>query len=465
MNIYRSRVGVGFHLPLILAVGLVGGCGLQATSIPAFPGAEGFGSATPGGRNGRVLLVTNLDNSGPGSLRAACETEGPRIVVFRTGGTITLTKTIEVKNPFITIAGQTAPGGGIALRNDPAHDSAPLRIITHDVVVRHLRVRPGPSRERSPCVDGIAIETGASNIVVDHCSVSWGTDETFQLWGAPHDVTLQWSFVAEALHRSTHPHGAHSKGLLLSSRGCKNVTVHHCLLAHNDERNPRIGMSGPVDFVNNVIYNPDCIGQVTDGFARQEVNYVGNYVKLGPNSQTEPPVEASSRHELFAWEKGGHGFSFYVKGNIGPHRPGDDMDERLVVDPRDWQYITATRHDTPPVTTQSAAKALELVLTKAGASLPRRDPVDERVVKEVRTGTGRIIDDPSQVGGWPELARGVPPVDRDQDGMPDEWEKQHRLDPANASDNKADPDGDGYTNIEEYLNATDPRVKEKGTSL
>ena len=429
----------------------------RAGALPAFPGAEGFGSTTPGGRGGQVLIVTNLADSGPGSFRAACEAPGPRIVVFRTGGTILLRKTVDIKHPFITIAGQTAPGGGICLRNVSSSEYAPLRVVTNDVVIRHLRIRPGPPDSPSPCVDALAIEHGAANVIIDHCSLSWSTDETFQLWTDPRDITLQWSFVTEALHRSTHPKGPHSKGVLLASKGADRVSLHHCLLAHNQDRNPRIGLSGTVDFVNNVIYNPDALCQLTDDHGRQLLNYVGNYVKPGPDSRSEAPSSAYSRYEVFARETGGFGFSIFVEGNIGPHRPQGRGAESAIVDPRGRQYLTATRHPAPQVTATGAAQAFDLVLAQAGATLPTRDAVDRRIVQEVRTGTGRIIDHPSQVGGWPELAPGAPPDDTDLDGMPDAWEKTHSFDPADASDNKLDPDGDGYTNIEEYLNGTDPR--------
>ena len=428
--------------------------------LPAFPGAEGFGSTTPGGRGGKVLFVTSLGDSGPGTLRAACEAEGPRIVLFRTGGTITLRKSIELKHPFITIAGQSAPGGGICLRNAISNPYAPLLIKTHDVVIRHLRIRPGPSKESTPCIDAVGIEHGAWNVILDHCSLSWSVDETFQLWTDPHDITLQWSFVTEALHDSVHPKGPHSKGMLLASKGAKNVSIHHNLLAHNQDRNPRIGLSGTVDFVNNVIYDPDAMGQLTDDYARQALNYVGNYVKRGPDSKPDPPTPDWSRYELFARETGGFGFSIYLKDNLGPHRPNERMPEDSVVDPRDRKYVTDERHDAPPVSTVRAVEAFKLVLAHAGATLPRRDAVDERIVREALAGTGRVIDHPSQVGGWPELARGTAPPDGDFDGMPDRWEKRHGLNPAKASDNIIDSDADGYTNIEEYLNNTDPRRSE-----
>lgn len=432
-----------------------------ADELPAFPGAEGFGSTTPGGRGGKVLFVISLEDAGPGTLRAACETEGPRTVLFRTGGTIVLRKSIELSHPFITIAGQSAPGGGICLRNATSNPYTPLLIKTHDIVVRHLRIRPGPSDERTPCIDAVGIEHGAWNVILDHCSLSWSVDETFQLWTDPHDITLQWSFVTEALHNSVHPKGAHSKGMLLASKGAKNVSIHHNLLAHNQDRNPRIGLSGTVDFVNNVIYNPDATGQLTDDYALQTLNYVGNYIKRGPDSKSEPPTPEWSRYELFARETGGFGFSIFIRDNIGPHRPDDRLPEDSIVDPRDRKYVTARRHAAPEVTTLSAAEAFERVLEGGGAVLPGRDAVDARIVREVRTGTGRIIDHPSQVGGWPELAAGTAPPDGDRDGMPDAWEKLHGLDADDAADTVGDSDGDGYTNLEEYLNGTDPRRVEQ----
>ena len=453
-GIYIStwRVCLGIAMLAFLAVGQI-----NAAEIPAFPSAEGFGSTTPGGRGGKVLFVTNLNDKGPGSLREAIATEGPRIVVFRVAGTIVLNKTLRIKQPFITIAGQTAPGGGIALRNALTNKEAALIIETHDVVIRYLRVRPGPCEGKSAVIDAVGIEHGACDVVLDHCSLSWSVDETLQFWGDPHDVTAQWCFITEALHKSVHPLGAHGKSLLLGSKGGKNYSIHHNLLAHNDERNPRVGMSGLADFVNNVIYNHDVAGHVTDDYTLQTLNYVGNFVKRGPHSSTRPPVPMSSRYELFCWPKGGYGFSLYVKGNIGPHRPSEDLPEDAVVRPRDRKYVTPDRHDAPQVTTHTAAEAYELVLKQAGATLPKRDAVDERIVREVRTGTGQIVNHPDDVGGWPTLEAGTPPIDADNDGMPDAWETKHQFDPSDPSDNNADQDGDGYTNIEEFLNDTDPR--------
>jgi Pectate lyase len=188
---------------LTLTCGVSGG----ATTIPAFPGAEGFGANTVGGRGGKVIEVSNLNDSGAGSLRAALTASGPRIVVFRTGGSITLLSQIKIIEPYLTVAGQSAQGGGITVRNDPSNIQTPLRILTHDVVIRYIRTRPGPSAALSGDLDAFDIDSGY-NIVVDHCSFSWATDEvlTFGWSGSlprPHDVTIQWSIVSEALNHST----------------------------------------------------------------------------------------------------------------------------------------------------------------------------------------------------------------------------------------------------------------------
>ncbi len=418
--------------------------------LKAFPGAEGFGANSIGGRGGRVIEVTNLNDSGPGSLRAALEASGPRIVVFRTGGTITLLERIRIDNPYVTIAGQTAPGGGITLRNDPSNIHVPLEVNTHDVVIRYLRFRPGPSRRLSDNVDAIVLES-ASKVVLDHISASWATDENVETWTDTHDVTIQWSIVSEALLNSTHPKGPHSKGLFISGEGTHNISVHHNLLAHNYDRNPEVNTDGVVDVVNNVIYNYG--GKATfveDKYADAPVplNFVGNYVKAGVNAEKNVYelryLPAPTPYPL-------HGASIYVQGNIGPHRPDETYPDEAAVRPEDQEFITDARHSAPRVTTTSAFTAYDQVLAGAGATFPVRDSVDQRIVNDVRNGTGRIIDDPSQVGGWPELEPGTPPLDSDHDGMPDDWEKSRGLNPF-SDDSAQDRDGDGYTNIEEYIN-------------
>jgi pectate lyase len=421
--------------------GVLGGTKL----IPAFPGAEGFGANSVGGRGGKVIEVTNLNDSGAGSLRAALTASGPRIVVFRTGGTIKLLSQIKITNPYLTVAGQTAPGGGIAVRNDPSSTQTPLRILTHDVVIRYIRSRPGPSKELSDDLDALDIDSGY-NIIIDHGSFSWATDEVLTFgWSGdlprPHDVTIQWSIIAEALNHSTQKEGKPGKGSLINE-GNDNISLHHNLYAHNVERNPRIKTNGIVDVVNNVIYNPGFTGSGVWGAShstpaydtgKNRVNYVGNYYKPGVNSgAANYYVSAEGPANIF------------LKDNFVPHE---------VIRPADAKWVVGTRHAAAPLITASAQDAYRQVLDKAGASLPVGDAVDQRIINDVKNGVGKIIDDPAQVGGWPVIAAGIPPADTDHDGMPDDWERLHRLNPMNAEDGAQDADADGYTNVEAYLNA------------
>ncbi|GMV98039.1 MAG: hypothetical protein AMXMBFR83_23920 [Phycisphaerae bacterium] len=420
--------------------------------IPVFPGAEGNGVQTPGGRGGTVYEVTNLNDSGPGSLRSAIEAAGPRIVVFRTGGTIVLQSTLLLVNPYITIAGQTAPGGGIALRNtsnfniyeDP---SATLDVRTHDVVIRHLRIRSGIGGRES---DALQLHHGACNVVIDHCSFSWSVDEVISTWSDPRDVTFSWCIFSEGLRDAGHSEGSHSAGPLFGSDGCTRVSLHHNLFAHNNDRNPRIKIGGLMDVVNNAIYNfGDNAGVISRDVGPMGVNYVGNYVRKGADS--------SNNYEVQVWN-GPFPLSLYVEGNLGPHRTDPASAQNLVVDPSGWGVLAPARQPLMPVRTDTAAQALNRVLQSAGANRPQRDAVDQRIVADVLNGTGRIIDNPLQVGGWPTLEAGTPPADRDHDGMPDDWEIAFQLDPDSPGDGPDDADDDGYTNVEEFLNDTHPRV-------
>jgi hypothetical protein len=416
--------------------------------VPAFPGAEGFGATTPGGRGGRVLLVTTLDDAGPGSLRAACEAEGPRTVVFRVAGLITLNKPIVVRHPFLTVAGQTAPGEGVCLRG------ASFQVSTHDVVVRYLRSRLGDqTSEQGDCLD---LVNGARRCVFDHCSATWSIDECLSLSGDVADCTIQWCLIGESLNKSRHTKGAHGYGSLSRANG--PVSWHHNLWIHNDARNPRLGDNygrGPTfptfDVRNNVIYN---FGGTASGLTqgRLKVNYVANYLRPGPSSKARTPITVGGPSDL----------QYYIRDNVF------EGDAALTADNR--QFFSRTEIDgqrqvrtvaepcaAPAVTTWPAAEALERVLASVGASRPVRDAVDARLVNEVRTRTGRIRNSQSEVGGWPEYRGAAAPADADADGMPDAWEQAHGLDARAAADASGDADGDGYTNVEEFLNGTDPR--------
>jgi pectate lyase len=448
MKTIHKHIGSLFGLVILIALLCSGPANTARADkeIPAFPGAEGFGATTPGGRGGKVLLVTNLNDDGPGSFRAACETEGPRIVIFRVSGLITLTKKLVVKNPYLTIAGQMAPGDGICLRNYT------FVIATHDVVVRYLRSRLGDLSSQED--DSITLVAGAKNVVIDHCSATWSIDEALSLAGDVSNVTVQWCLIAEGLNHSKHSKGPHGYGSLSRANG--PVTWHHNLWAHNDARNPRLGDNygrppfPTFDVRNNVIYD---YGEIASGLTQGvlKVNYVGNCIRPGPSSKVTTPIHIGGPSDL----------SFYIKDNIFEGNSALTADNSQFFDPimidgkRQVQTVVQP-FDAPSVTTASALSALDAVLATVGASLPRRDSVDARIVSEVRQHKGSIIDSQQQVGGWPELKSATPPKDSDGDGMPDDWERRHGLNPRDPSDGPADKDHDGYTNLEEYLNGTDP---------
>jgi hypothetical protein len=421
--------------------------------LPVFPGAEGFGTRTPAGRGGKLIEVTSLADVGPGTLRAALQDPSPRIIVFRVSGTIELKSELSISHPFVTVAGQTAPGGGVCIKN------AGIAITTHDVLVQHLRVRPGNEGNVDADVnDAVSILgrhgeiDGAHHVVLDHVSASWAEDETVSTWYGAHDVTISWSIISEALNRSRHRKRTHSAGLLIGD-GSYHVSVHHNLLAHNDFRNPLISEGGTHDLVNNVVYDWGVLpAEITDVDSNSFLNFVKNDFIPGPSTQPGP-------YEILVNPEYGSGRPLiYVEGNLGPHRPDLQADEwalvgygfgREGVAPE--TYRSQTRFAAPSITEQSAADAFEQVLAAAGATAPRRDAVDRRVILDVRNKTGSIIDSPEQVGGYPKLRTAAPPADSDHDGMPDSWEAETGLDPGDPADGNQDADGDGYSNIEEYL--------------
>lgn len=452
----------GLGLLVALAVGSVAGT-IQGTQdaaedepacggeLPAFPGAEGFGCATPGGRNGVVLAVTNLDDAGPGSLRAALEAAGPRTVVFRVSGTIELREQVLVDDPYLTVAGQTAPGGGITLKAAADNSSGLLEIRAHDVVVRFLRFRPGaPPGLSGENLDGINIwKPDAHDVIIDHNSLSWAVDENASTWDDAHDITFSWNIIAQGLRWSTHPDGKHSKGLLVSGDRTRDISVHHNLFAHNVARNPQVSTDGVAQVVNNVIYNyGDSAFQSSNAHGAPRVHLVGNYFEAGPDSDPE-------RYEIDAYPIDAAGeWSLRAEANVGPHgADGGGGPQADLVSPEDRHLLDpGPAPRLPAITTTSASDALTDVLERAGARVPFLDPVDERVIEDVRNQRGGMINDPAEVGGWPSLPSEEPPADADSDGMPDGWETEHGSDP-DADDSSEDPDGDGYTNIEEYINS------------
>jgi hypothetical protein len=414
-----------------------------ASQLPAFPGAEGFGAATAGGRGGKVLLVTKLDDSGPGSLRAACEAEGPRIVIFCISGTIKLQKPIIVRTPFLTVAGQSAPGDGICLRDQS------IAVQTHDVVLRHLRSRLGDeSDQEGDCFD---LLHGAHDCIIDHCSATWSIDECLSTSGMNRNCTIQWCLIGESLNHSLHGKGPHGYGSLARANG--PMSWHHNLWIHNDARNPRLGDNyrrGPAfptfDVRNNVIYD---FGGTASGLTQGilKVNYVGNYLRPGPSSKAPKPITVGHPSQL----------TYFIRDNIIEGDEALNADNTQFFTTVEWQgkrevEIVDTPFDAPPVKTVSATEALELVLANVGATLPKRDAVDARLVADVRTRVGKMIDSQKEVGGWPDLKSAPAPEDSDEDGMPDAWEIAHGLDPEDPSD-AAKLAPSGYTWVEEYINS------------
>jgi len=413
----------------------------------AFPEAEGFGRFTTGGRGGSVIEVTTLDDDGPGSLRAALRTGGARTIVFRVAGTITLQSELLILNGDLTIAGQTSPGGGICIRDYP------VTIAADNVIIRYLRIRLG-DEARQPA-DAISC-MGQKNIIIDHCSFSWGIDEVASFYDIE-NLTVQWCIISESLHNSIHRKGPHGYAGIWGGKG---ASFHHNLIAHNSSRNPRFNGSRThgepekeiVDFRNNVIYNWGANSSYGGEGGKQ--NIVANYYKAGPASRHRDRI-------VEPWDEKGR---WYVADNFVFSYPDITADN--------WaggvqgKYRKLVRVDVPhsvePIATQSAQQAFELVLRHAGATLPKRDPVDSRVVEEVRNGTATyggkwgsgsgIIDSQKDVGGWPTLHSGDAPVDEDHDGMADDWERSHGLDPANPDDHKIVSDINKYTNLELYLN-------------
>ena len=414
----------------------------------AFLGAEGFGAHTRGGRGGRVIEVTNLNDEGAGSFREACMAVGPRTVVFRISGTIALESELKVTHPFLTIAGQTAPGDGICIKNFQ------FAFETQHMIVRYMRFRPCDEKR----IEQDSVGGKGDHIVFDHCSVSWGIDETLSINKAS-NVSVQWCMITESLTNSIHSKGAHGYGGLW---GGPNGSFHHNILAHHSSRNPRASGnvdSGLLDFRNNVIYNWGFNSAY--GGELWPRNWINNYYKSGPATSDHV------RHRIFI-QKDARG-KMYAKGNyvVGfPKINEDDWNGGIDFSDDGDASMSTLRVDHPydvaPVTTHTAEEAYNLVLASAGCSLIR-DSIDSRIVHEVRTGTASygetyrggkkgIIDSQNAVGGWPVLKSLEAPLDSDHDGMPDSWEQKQNHNPFDASDGNFDANQDGYTNLEEYLN-------------
>ncbi|WP_042565763.1 polysaccharide lyase [Flavobacterium sp. MEB061] len=466
--------------------------------IPAFPGAEGGGAFTPGGRGGKIFIVTSLEDSGKGTFREACEAVGARTIVFNVSGIIQLKKRISMRAPYVTIAGQTAPGDGICIAGET------LEIDTHDVIIRYMRFRRGATEvtRRDDALGGNPI----GNIIVDHCSVSWGLDENISLYRHQFqandkskleklpacNITIQNTISSEGLDTYNHAFGSTIGGL--------NSTFMRNLWADNISRNASIGMYGDFNFVNNVIFNW-WNRSLDGGDYRSMFNIINNYFKPGPITPTDQPI----RYRILKPESGymkpqTYGRA-YVDGNYIVGSPevtadnwngGVQLEDHSEAETKNYLELIKQPKpfSMPNITIMKAEEAYEFVLKNVGATLPKRDAVDERIIKQVRTGKIEvkdglenaigaefikrrlpadsykkgIITNPNQVGGYPEY-KGKAYKDSDNDGIADAWEKKFGLNPNDPSDANKDANGDGYTNIEKYFNNIDPKGKTDWTKF
>lgn len=442
----------------------------KAGQVDAFPGAEGFGRYTTGGRGGKVLIVDNLlddENNPPtGSLRWALKQKGPRIVVFNVSGTIALEGPLRITEDDLTVAGQTAPGDGICLKNYATSIQA------DNVIIRYLRFRCGNEKLASAEQDALN-STRHKNIIIDHCSMSWSIDEAASFYDNT-NFTLQWSIISESLYEAGHAKGAHGFGGIWGGMG---ASFHHNLIASHTSRNPRFNGSRftsdsateIVDFRNNVVFNWG-FNSVYGGEEGKQ-NMVNNYFKPGPATKKgELQYRILDLTQLFFIQSINpdtlYAGRFYIDGNMveGYEKATKDNWGLGVQKATPEQKQTSKSSQPFPsgdVQTETAASAYEHVLQHAGAVLPRRDAVDQRIVYEVKTGkctyggkygagTG-IID--AQPDGWPELKTYDVLKDTDRDGMPDDWEKRRSLNPADPADAARSALHGQYSNIEVYINS------------
>lgn len=411
----------------------------------AFPGAEGFGKYATGGRGGVIYVITNLNDSGDGSLRDAIQKHGPRIITFAVSGTIALESDLVINNNDVTIAGQSAPGDGICIRNYQ------MRLSADNIIIRYLRFRLGDEK----AVQGDAFSgSKCANVIIDHCSISWATDECASFYNND-NFTMQWCIISESLNASVHEKGNHGYGGIWGGR---NASFHHNLMAHHNSRLPRFSGSATtqnsdnelVDFRNNVIYN--WMQNNTYGGEKGRYNIVGNYYKPGP-------ATPKSKRDRIINPSTPYG-SFYINGNYleGFESISNDNKKGIVAFVPD-STVVPNPFEVMSVSSQTAQIAFRSVLKNAGASF-KRDAIDERIVKEVTTGTAAygtqkngIIDSQNDVGGWPVLFSSTPQLDSDLDGMPDHWEKIMGLNPNNRSDASKISLDASFTNIEVFLNS------------
>lgn len=476
----RTKIGI-FLISLYCLVGA--GCNSSSGDDPtpgekvkAFPQAQGGGAFATGGRKGGIAYVTSLSDNleDEGTLRAALRQATTRIIIFKVSGRIDLNSPLKIDRGNVTIAGQTAPGDGICI------SGYPVIVQADNVIIRFMHFRMGDLKKAEG--DALTIEKGHKNILIDHCSCSWSTDECVSMYGVE-NATVQYCIISEALNNSVHVKGAHGYAGIW---GGKNTTFHHNLLAHHKSRMPRFDHDyvtrtnvGPTDFINNVVYNwyaNSAYGGESDASSgnQRQYNFVANYYKPGP--ATKSNVKARLLNPTTKCGNCGSSITpgkFYVVGNIMAGSSSVTADNWSGVYPDDPNKKAQCRSNTrfvlatPMTTEETAEQAYETVLAKAGCSL-KRDAIDTRIVNEVRNGSYTyagsnteaeeksvcgLIDTPSDVGGWPTYNSAEYPQDSDGDGMPDAWEIEHGLDPTSFADGKATTVEPPYTNVEVYLNS------------
>lgn len=443
--------------------------------IPAFPGAGGGGAQSAGGRGGIVYEVTNLNDSGQGSLREGIEMKGARTIVFRVGGTIWLKSGFNITNPFLTIAGQTAPGGGIQISGKNTPESM-FVINTHDIIIRYLRIRHGFNADADQTGDPVSV-MGGNNVIIDHCTLMWTTDENSDVWGdkinnPPHNITWSWNIFAEPL--SSHPTNPITGSDTSAIADLMNdIDFHHNLLMNSSHRNPLIKNKSS-RFVNNIVYNWRYYATTVGTGVQADI--IGNLYRTGPlnkgNSSHKYEIEAFPVSQFIDMMPSGD-LSLYVTGNIGPNNsdPGADnwiMVTEITDENGDIVGPLATRYRRTqplpslpvPIITDPADHLEEIIIPTAGSSqrldcqgnwIPNRDKADLRIVLEYHGFGGIIPASESEVGGFPVIEDGAPCKDTDHDGMPDAWEQVHGLNPENASDGTI-ISANGYSHLENYLN-------------
>lgn len=428
-------------------------------ALPAFPGAQGVGAGSIGGRGGQVIKVTNLNDSGEGSLRQALSTPGPRIIVFAVSGNINLTSLLYVTEPYVTIAGQTSPGG-ISVSGKQ------FNVATHDVIIQHMRFRSGGHLYDGNDSDGDSFSIWGPewnggfpvyNIIIDHSSFTWGTDETFSVTGGATKTTLQNNLIAQGLRYAKFPTSDHSKGLMVSGkyRHDTEVSLYKNYIAHNTGRSPLLynppadNTNFLVDGKNNVSYNWKGGSRPSFG-GDARVNWVANYAKEGPYSNRQ---NFFFRGETFVTPAEA---LVYVLGNIGTARTSIDPEWMVSNDytivPLSEEYRRATAWDivNPLPYEEMTSTLASSIVASSGATLPIRDSVDSAIVESFDTGISLLKDTVSYPNDWPTYQQLPNPTDTDNDGMPDQYEAAYILN-TNFNDSAGDSDGDGYTNIEEYL--------------